>query len=43
MKKNELGKEDVYNRDKWRKVVKSMTMRNPANSVDGKETESKLN
>jgi len=29
--------------DKWQKVVKSMIIRNPANSVDGKETGSKLN
>jgi len=41
MKKNELVK-DIY-RDKWRKVVKSMNIQNPANSVDGKETGSKLN
>jgi len=42
--KKEIDKNgDVYNRDKWREVVKSRTMHNPANSVDGEETGSKLN
>jgi len=35
--------EDPYIWDKWREVVKSMTIQNPANSVDGEETGSKLN
>jgi len=34
---------DACDREKWRKVVKSMTKRNPVNSVDGEETGSKLN
>ena len=34
MKKNGLGKENACDRTKWRGVVKTMTMRNPANSVD---------
>ena len=34
MKKNGLGKKDACDRTKWRGVVKTMTMRNPANSVD---------
>ena len=35
MKKNGLGKEDACARMKWRGVAKTMTIRNPANSVDG--------
>jgi len=42
MNKSRLVMEDAYNRDKWREVVKSMTIRNPENSVDGEETGSKL-
>ena len=34
MKKNGLRKEDACNRTKWRGVVKTMTIQNPANSVD---------
>ena len=34
MKKNGLMKEDACDRTKWRGVVKTMTIRNPANSVD---------
>ena len=34
MKKNGLVKEDACDRTKWRGVVKTMTIRNPANSVD---------
>jgi len=34
---------DACDRDKWREVVKSMTIRNPSYSVDEEETESKLN
>jgi len=41
--KNELVMKDTCDRDKWRKVVKSMTIRNPDNSVKGEETGSKLN
>ena len=39
MKKNGLEKEDACDRTKWRGVVKTMTIRNPADSVD--ETGSK--
>ena len=42
MKKNELGEEDACDRTKWRGVVKTMTIRNPANSVDGDSTESNM-
>ena len=34
MKINGLVKEDACNRTKWRRVVTTMTIRNPANSVD---------
>ena len=34
MKKNGLVKEDAGDRTKWRGVVKIMTIRNPAKSVD---------
>jgi len=43
MHKNGLVMKDACDRDKWREMVKSMTIRNPANSVNGKETGSKLN
>jgi len=43
MHKNGLVMENACDRDKWREVVKSMTIRNLANSVDGEETGSKLN
>ena len=42
MKKNGLGKEDACYRTKWRGVVKTMTLRNPANSVDGVNTGSNI-
>ena len=42
MKKNGLGKEDACDRTKWRGIVKTMTMRNPANSVDGENTGSNM-
>jgi len=42
MNKNGLVMEDAYNREKWQ-VVKSITIRNPANSVNGEEAGSKLN
>ena len=35
MKKNGLGKEDACDQTKWRGVVKTTMIRNPANSVDG--------
>ena len=35
MKKNGQVEEDACNRTKWRGVIKTMTIRNPANSVDG--------
>ena len=35
MKKNRLVKEDAGDRTKWRGVVKTMTIRNPANSSTG--------
>ena len=42
MKKNGLGKEDACDRTKWRGMVKTMTRRNPANSVDGDNTGSNM-
>ena len=42
MKKNGLGKEDACDRTKRRGVVKTLTIRNPANSVDGNNTGSNL-
>ena len=42
MKKNGLGKEDGCDRTKWRGMVKTMTIRNPANSVDGENTGSNM-
>ena len=38
MKKNGLVKEDACNRTKWRGLVKTISIRNPANSVDGDST-----
>ena len=38
MKKNGLVKEDARDQAKWRGAVKTMTIRNPANSVDGDNT-----
>ena len=35
MKKNGLMKEDACDGTKWRGVAKTMTIPNPANSVDG--------
>ena len=42
MKKNGLVKEDECDRTKLRGVVKKMTIRNPANSVDGDNTGSNV-
>ena len=42
MKKNGLVKKDACDRTKWRGVVKTMTIRNPANSVDGENTGSNM-
>ena len=42
MKKNGLVKEDACNRTKWRGVVETMTIRNPANYVDGDNTGSNM-
>ena len=42
MKKNGLGKEDACDRMKWRGIVKTMTIRNLANSIDGENTESNM-
>ena len=42
MKKNGLGKEDACDRTKWRGMVKIITIRNPANSVDGENTGSNM-
>ena len=42
MKKNGLVKEDACNRTKWRGVVKTMAIRNPANFVDGDHTGSNM-
>ena len=42
MKKNGLVKEDACDQTKWRGVVKTMTIRNPANSVDGDNTGSNM-
>jgi len=39
--KNGLVMKDACDREKWREV-KSMTIRNPTNSVNGEETGSKL-
>ena len=38
IKKNGPVKEDACDRTKWRGVVKTMTIRNPANSVDNIES-----
>ena len=42
MKKNGLVKEDACNQTKWRGVVKTIIIRNPANSVDGNYTGSNM-
>ena len=42
MKKNGLGKEDACDRTKWQGIVKTMTIRNPANSVNGENTGSNM-
>ena len=42
MKKNVLGKEDARDGTKRRGVVKTMTIQNPANSVDGDNTGSNM-
>ena len=42
MKKNGLVKEDACDRTKWRGIVKTMTIRNPANSIDGDNTGSNM-
>ena len=42
MKKNGLVKEDACDPTKWRGVVKTMTVRNLANSIDGDNTESTM-
>ena len=42
MKKNGLLKKDACNRTKWGGVVETMTIRNPANSVDGDNTGSNM-
>ena len=42
MKKNGLVKEDACDRTKWRGVIKTITIRNPANSVDGDNTGSNM-
>ena len=42
MKKNGLGKEDACDRTKWRGMVKTMTIRNLANSVHGNNTGSNM-
>ena len=39
MKKNGLVKEDASDRAKWRGVVKTMTIRNPANCLNKDNTE----
>ena len=38
MKKNVLKKEDACNGTKWLGLVKTMIIRNPANSIDGYST-----
>ena len=38
MKKNGLVKEDACDQAKWRGVVKTMTIRNSANFIDGNNT-----
>ena len=42
MKKNILVKEDACDQAKWRVVVRTMTIRNSANSVDGDNTGSNI-
>ena len=42
IKKNGLGKEDACDGTKWRGIVKTMTVRNLANFVDGENTRSNM-
>ena len=42
MKQNELVKKNECDRTKWRSVVKTMTIRNPANSIDRDNTGSNM-
>ena len=42
MKKNGSGKENACDRTKWRDMVKTMTIRNSTNSVDGDNTGSSM-
>ena len=42
MKENGLVKEGACNRTKWLGLVNTMTIRNPANSVDGNNTVSNM-
>ena len=42
MKKNGLVKEAACDRTKWQSMVKTMTIRNPANFVDGDNTGSNM-
>ena len=42
MKKNGPVKHNACDRTKWRGMVKTMTIRNPANSVDGDNTGSSM-
>ena len=42
MKKNGLGKEDACDRTKWQGMGKTMTIRNPTNSIDGDNTGSNM-
>ena len=42
MKKNGLVKEDACNQTKWRGVVKTMTIQNLANFVNGDNTRSNM-
>ena len=42
IKKNGLVKEDACDRTKWWSIVKTMTIRNPANSVDRDNTTSNV-
>ena len=42
MKKNALGREDACDRTKWQGMVKTMTIQNPANSVNGDNTGSNM-
>ena len=42
MTKNGLVKKDACDRTKWRGMVKTITIRNPANSVDGDNARSNM-